>query len=95
MLDELGLMQRMQPHPKTQELGVWLSRDEVGDLIDGLHKEGLDVKEELDDAKRDAEYVEGELVHISTSLDKIIKNIKADNSIDRDDILISPDEVLP
>jgi hypothetical protein len=28
MLDELGLMQRMQPHPKTQELGVWLSRDE-------------------------------------------------------------------
>jgi hypothetical protein len=64
-------------------------------LIDGLHKEGLDVKEELDDAKRDAEYVEGKLVHISTSLDKIIKNIKADNSIDRDDILISPEEVLP
>jgi hypothetical protein len=95
MLDELGLMQRMQPHPKTQELGVWLSRDEVGDLIDGLHKEGLDAKEELDDAKRDAEYVDAALVHISTSLDKINKNIKADNSIDRDDILISLEEVLP
>ena len=34
MLTKTGLMQRLKKHPETQELGLWLSRAELLQLLD-------------------------------------------------------------
>jgi len=86
MLNEQDLMQHLRPHPDTQELGCWLSQDEIADLLDGLHADGLDRQEATDDLREDLEEREEDLSSVQSGIDAIISSIKKSNLVNPDDI---------